>query len=171
MARIRTKWVCGFGPSSWAISIDGFSYHGYSHVAPMLADGSHIDARNDWIKLKDGTWIPPGVQHRPPNYEKWKRWAIVEFEVTEEQEFQYYAFLHQQVVDKVQYDSRAILGIIFGLPLHAKGHYMCSEMFFAVMHKIGVAKPTTVKGYEVSPDDAYLLATAGWGGTVTRKYG
>lgn len=172
MKRLHIKAVCGYGLSSWAIAREGYSVGGWSHIAPMLPDGSHIDARDDWIHAPTKGWgdsrfqpsIAPGVQHRPPNYEKWKRWAVVQFLLPDDQVDRAHRFLWESIGDG--YDSKAIAGFILGLSLHAPAHFICSALGYNFCRTAQLGYDGPIPNYEVSPDDLYLLMTNGWGGKI-----
>lgn len=162
----RVNAVRGFGASSWLISREGMSQGGYSHIAPMLPDGSYIDARNDAIVAPSNGWsvkgypnyIAPGVQHRPPQYELWKKQTIVEVPWTDEQEAIGLAFLKANI--GAQYDQRAIESFVFGVALHGDGQFICSAFELAMCRACGLLPNTPTPEWEVPPDTVFMMLTA-----------
>jgi hypothetical protein len=119
--------VLGRAWSSRAIAWYGCGYGGLSHAAPMLRDGSYIDARNDKMTLK-GQVIPAGVRRRPAGYldnsikhlRLSKRCSLTEYQTWEN-------WLVSQIGDS--YDQASILAFILGVSLTAgDGHWICSAM-------------------------------------------
>ena len=175
---IRFKYCCGFGFSSWLISREGLSWGGFSHVAPMLPDGSYIDARSDVIRAPRGGWkdpagnvltafpptIPAGIQHRPWNYMNNKREVIVEVPCTSVQETLAYKYLNSRIGD--EYDKDAIGSFIFGIPLHSKGHSICSALGLEVMRAVSLTEGNSVQTWEVPPDTLFMFQTEGMGARV-----
>lgn len=175
MSCLRFKYVCGFGLSSWLISRQGLSWGGFSHVAPMLPDGSHIDARSDVIHAPRGGWkdaagnimaqfspaIPSGIQHRPPAYEDWKREVIVEVDCSADQEADAYGYMQRHIGD--QYDKAAIGAFIFGFAMHGRGRAICSAFTLDIMRYVKLTKGTFIKTWEVPPNTMFMVHTEGMG--------
>lgn len=124
---IRLQFVLGAGLSSRLIAWYGNGYRGYSHVDAILRTGELLGARADAIKPRmGGKVIPPGVQIRPPFYEKWVRRCVVEIDSTREEALRWETYLRRQ--EKRPYDTGSILGFILGEELHQAGHWICSAV-------------------------------------------
>lgn len=175
MGALRYKYVCGFGLSSWLISRQGLSWGGFSHVAPMLPDGSHIDARSDIIRAPKGGWkddagnliaafppaIPAGIQHRPGGYEDWLREVVVEVPCTAQQEADAYGYMRRHIGD--QYDDAAIGGFISGFAMHGRGRAICSAFTLDILRFVKLTKGTFIKTWEVPPNTMFMVMTEGMG--------
>lgn len=166
----RTKFVRGFGLSSGLIAREGLSNDGYSHVAPMLPDGSHIDARDNvmhapkvgWIMQGFPDTIPAGVQHRPPQYENWAKQTIVEIPCTEQQASDRVSWLTKHL--GAQYDQGAIESFMFGVRLHGDSQFICSALELTCMHDCDLAHAGLIAEWMVPPDTVFMLQTEGLGG-------
>jgi hypothetical protein len=115
------QFVLGDDWSSEFIAWYGQGYGGYSHVDAILPDGSLLGARSDSVGGQ-----PPGVRIRPPNYEKWKRRAVVTLQSTDQQAQAWRDFLKSQI--GLGYDKADIIGFIIGRPMSTPGHWICSAL-------------------------------------------
>lgn len=161
---IRFQFVLGASFSSRLISWWGSSYNGFSHVDSVLSNGDLIGARSDKVGGK-----PPGVQVRPPNYEKWKRRVVVEIQVAAWQEKAWEKWLKGQV--NKPYDKAAILGFILGIPLHDRGHWDCSACGYGSTKAIKLATKCPIPDSSISPNSFFFLCTAGLGGSIVESEG
>lgn len=172
---IRFMFMLGMGFSSWAIARFGFSAGGWSHVAPMLPDGSYIDSRDDWIHAPPKGWkfpgfapsIPPGVQHRPPNYCKRRRWAVVEIMVTPEQAQEWESYLRKHIGAK--YDRAAIWGFALGRKMHSAKRFICSAFSLSSLERLRVFQKSDIGASEVSPDSLYVMMRARPGSRIVAR--
>ena len=163
-AYVRLSFVCGADWSSRLIAWWGNGAGGFSHVDALLADGTLLGARDDTIKTKEGVAIPPGVQIRPDNYEKWVRREIVKIPCTSQQAADWDAWLRAQV--NSEYDKAAILSFITGTPMHEAGHWICSACQSGGLIQVGLLRPSPIPTSQITPDALYLLATSGIGGQI-----
>lgn len=169
---IRFMFMLGRGFTSWMIARFGFSAGGWSHVAPMLSDGSFIDSRDDWVHAPGKGWkqsifppsIPPGIQHRPPNYCKRKRFAVVEIQVTPEQAREWDAYIRSHIGAK--YDRAAIWGFALGRKMHSRKRFICSAFAMSSLERIGILQKSDIRTFEVSPDSLYVVMRARPGSVV-----
>jgi hypothetical protein len=173
--KIHFAFELGFGWTSYLISRFGFSSHGFSHVRPLLDDGSSIDSYEDAISPPrnaedwpgDYPWvIPPGVQHRPEKFRELKARTVVMVPVTSYQKEAWLKFLWKGVHDKLPYDHAAIEGFTLGGAHHVKDAYICSAWARQSGTHIGLGYHSEVPSYEVSPDMLYAIVQEAWGGKV-----
>lgn len=166
------------GLSSYLISREGMAWGGFSHVLALLPDGSVIDSRSDaqpWLDPesgKPGAGKLAGVRWRPNFYERWVRLAVVEIPCTERQAADWEGNLRSKIGDP--YDPAAILGFIFGLRLHKRGHFICSALQAGAQRRCGLLRNqarSIIPPSGISPDMLFALDTDGLGGTITRRYG
>jgi hypothetical protein len=169
---IRFRFELGYGVFSDLIARFGFSYGGWSHVRPLLDDGSSIDSYEDDIYAPNGGWkgfppvIPSGVQHRPENFRRVKRSCIVEVPVTLKQKQAWLRFLWEGADAGLAYDHAAIEGYILGGNRHARKADICSAWARQSGKHIGLGHRSNVPSHEVSPDMFYAIVQEGWGGQV-----
>ena len=174
---IRFKLVLGYGPSSWMIAKEGLPWGGFSHAINLLADGTVIDARSDKqpCLTKDGKLDPvkrAGVQHRPDDYERWKRSVTIEIPVASGMAAKWEKWLHAQVGD--DYDGAAIWGFIAGVRDHWRRHWICSALCLGSGREVGVFHSghlRMLKDSDCSPDVLCWLASAGAKGEIVERYG
>ena len=121
---IRLQFVLGRGICSAAIA--WFSAGTFSHVDAVLPDGYLLGARSDRIGGK-----APGVQIRPPGYEKWKSRVVMTLAVDRDTEAAFLRFLNAQI-DK-PYDSTAIWGFATGRDWRNPDEWFCSELQTAAL--------------------------------------
>ena len=121
---IRLQFVLGGGLSSAAIA--WFSSGHFSHVDAVLPSGDLLGARSDQIGL-----IPPGVQQRPPMYERWRERVVMKFTTDPAKERKFYDFLHDQLGKP--YDKTAILGFVAGRDWRSADAWFCSELQAAAL--------------------------------------
>lgn len=166
MSEIAVDFLAGTGWSSYWIERAGFPSGGYSHCASVLSDGRYLDARSDTL---DG--VPPGVQIRHPDSERWIRKCRVTLQVTPAEYASWEGNLRAKVTDK--YDKDAILGFLEGRSIHTAGQWICSALAVNGIQHVGrswtaphlglVPFPLRVPSHEISPDVLLLLLeTAGF---------
>lgn len=126
---IRFQFVRAYGLSSTAIA--WFGAGAFSHVDAVMPDGTLIGARSDWIKTPANAkgvwpdWIKPGVQRRPPEYEKWKRRMVLRLDVEAYVAKRFYELNVEQLGKK--YDNSAIWGFAAGRDWRDPRRWFCSE--------------------------------------------
>ena len=126
-----------------------------SHVDAVLPDGSLLGARSDAVGGK-----PPGVQIRPPNYERWSRVERVALVATPEQEAAWLAFLLGEIGKP--YDPLAIFAFPIGTGWHKPGHWICSGLGAAALtvpKPSWLPKPMTHPPEEVTPFELLLVVS------------
>lgn len=173
---IHLRFELGFGPISWLIARSGLPTHNWSHVRPLLDDGSSIDSYESWVHAPRGGWmlgtfppsIPPGVQHRPVSFRKVKATEIVAVPVSAQQKADWLRFLWDGAKAALAYDHAAIDGFVLGANRHARKSFICSAWGRASGRKIGLGYKSTVPSHEVSPDMLYAIAQEAWGGHILR---
>lgn len=164
MPAIRLQFVLGSDLSSRFVAWYGQGYGGYSHVDALLPDGGLLGARADVIR-----GIAPGVQVRPPNYEKWKKRTLIEISSLPEQASAWERWLRMQIGK--QYDQGAILGFITGHHRHDRGHWICSAAQAGALRQCGKLHRFDIPDCQVTPNALHLTVTAGLGGFVISHYG
>ena len=162
MSAVRLSFVLGADWSSRLIAWYGQGVGGWSHVDAVLPSGELLGARSDTIK-----GVAPGVQIRPPGYEKWKRRAIVEVPVTPAQATEWERWLRKQVGR--QYDNGAIWSFIIGGKDHEPGHWICSACQFEGFEHIGLLQRALVEPSQVTPDALFFAVTTGLKGRVVHS--
>jgi hypothetical protein len=171
---IRFKFELGDGPISYLISRFGFSAHGWSHVRPLLDDGSSIDSYESWVHAPKGGWpgyppsIPPGVQHRPPCFRPVKASQVISIPVTAQQKQAWLNFLWDGARKGLAYDHAAIEDFVLGGNRKARKSDICSAWATKTGRVIGLGHHTNVSAREISPDMLYALSQEAWGGVVRR---
>ena len=123
---VRLQFVRAPDPISSLIAWFGKST--FSHVDAILPSGLSwgqegwlLGARSDDVGGK-----PPGVQIRPPDYEKVSLKVVFTVPATEAQEGAFYDFLHKQVGKP--YDKKAILGFVTGRNWRDDDAWFCDEL-------------------------------------------
>jgi hypothetical protein len=171
MDKIAIQFELGEGMLSYLISRFGFSAGGWSHVRPLLPDGTSIDSYEEDIVAPQGGWgdprfpqvIPAGVQHRPASWRPLKRSCVVELTVSDAQARTWESNLWAGV--GLPYDHKAIEGFILGGDRHLKHADICSAWSELNVRKLGIGFPSPVRSHEVGPDMHYYGVTR-LGGTV-----
>lgn len=174
---VRVLFELGHGVISGLIARFGFSSGGWSHVRPLLDDGSSIDSYEDPLFAPRGGWpkdgnaypsvIAPGVRHRPAHFREVKASAIVSIPVTEGQKAEWLEFLWAGARAQLPYDHAAIENFeLGGNRPTPKNAYICSAWMTKSARVIGLGHKSNIPVNEVSPDALFLLAQEGWGGTV-----
>lgn len=157
MSEIAFDFLLGPDLTSRFIAWYGNGYGGYSHVAPVLADGRYLDARSDVLN-----GVPAGIHIREPMSEDWikKRRAtlLVKGDVYDAWE----ANLRARINDL--YGKTDIWGFITGHNEHDDGHWICSaHAIDSVQHIELVPYPLPVPAHQITPNSALLiLATIGF---------
>ena len=157
MSELAADFILGPDWKSRLIAWYGQGAGGYSHVAPVLADGRYLDARNDWLG-----GVPPGVHIRLPSTEAWvkKRRVSLTVSLLEYQEWE--ANLRARIGDG--YGRTDIWDFITGSAKHDSGYWICSAHFIdSLQHIKRIVYPLPVLAHQITPDDALLLvAQAGF---------
>ena len=160
VAEIAFQPVLGSDLSSRLIAWYGQGYGGFSHIDCRLIDGSLVGARSDEIFDPDkDLWIPPGVQIRPPKYEKWVRRGLLRKPCTDD-EYQRWA---GWILSKRgrQYDKGAILDFISGRrDLHRAGEWICSAFGTESLEKLGWLPRLPIPADQVTPNTFIIAACA-----------
>jgi len=159
LSLITLQFVLGADWSSKLISWYGQGYGGYSHVDAVLSDSTLLGARSDKVGGQ-----PPGVQIRPPNYEKWSRRCIVTLAGTQALQPQWETFLRSQV--GLPYDKADIIGLIIGRPLMSQGHWICSALQTAALHLVTLF-PDMPETPQQVPPNMLLFGVLAIGGKVS----
>lgn len=159
MATIAVDFLRGPELSSKLIGWFGKGGDGFSHVAPVLADGRYCDARSDVI-----AGVPAGVQIRRPETELAvyrERWALdVEQSVYDAWE----ANLRARIT--TQYGKGDIVDFIFARPGHLAGHWICSAHAVDALEHVKLVPYQWVNGepllgnwapHQFTPNDALLV--------------
>jgi hypothetical protein len=139
---IRLQFVRGRGISSTAIA--WMSAGLFSHVDSILPDGSLLGSRSDRI-----LGIDPGVQIRPPNYEKWKHRVVFQLAATAVQTDAFYRFLQEEIGKP--YDKLAIVGFAISRNWREEGAWFCSELVAAGLEASGVSPKLYTPSCKVTP--------------------
>ena len=157
MAEATLHFVCASGLSALAIARWGVAEPEFSHVDIVLPDGSYLGARDDAIGGK-----PPGVQIRPPGYEKWIKQATVKLPC----DWGALQTANDWALGEVgkKYDEDAILGIILGQRWHKKGAWICSAFAGTYGHKLAFLKDLFLPAQQTAPN--MLFAMCGAAGAV-----
>jgi len=154
MPQLAFDFILGADLSSRLIAWYGQGYGGYSHVAPVLADGRYLDARNDVI---DG--VPPGVHIRDPNAEKWIKKRRVTMSVSQPCYDAWEANLRARIGD--QYGRTDILAFITGREDHLDGHWVCSaHALDSVQHVKIIPYPLVTAAHQITPNACLLMFEA-----------
>lgn len=178
-AVIRFGFERGYGWKSYWIARFGFPIDGWSHVRPLLDDGSSIDSFESWIYAPPTGWsvpgfpeaIGPGVAHRPPTWRKVKASAVVVVPVTAEQKAKWLKFLWDGVAAHIAYDMGAIEDFIVGKDKAHRNADICSAWARESGRNIWLGHPSNVMSRQVSPDMLYAISQEAWGGTVMLQKG
>ena len=187
---IEYQGVLGKGLSSQLIARLGLtSDKGLSHFDSVLPDwyckrqllpyGSLLGARSDTVKAQTGHMagmpVPPGVQIRPPFYEKWKRRVVFRIPATHEQQIKWVQF-HEAQIGK-PYDRSLILGFAlgnsFGTPRDWRDpdSWICSEEAAAAGEAAGIIEPLYVGPASISPNSLAIALSNARGRRVTEYSG
>lgn len=148
---INLQFVKGYGIGSAAIS--WFSSGVFSHVDLILPDGSLMGARSDAVGGK-----PPGVQIRPPFYERWKKRVVMKLACTELQKQSVIAFNMSQ--EGKPYDRSAIWGFVAGRDWRQQDSWFCSELQAAAIESADLTHPLYAPKSKVTPAALATLLSA-----------
>ncbi len=145
----RLQFVLGYGVVSRAIAY-GSAGH-FSHVDAVLPSGSLYGARSDRIVTPQGVVIEPGVQVRPPFYEKWKERVVMAIPITPDQERALWWFEAQQ--EGKRYDQSAIFAFFTGRvrDWREDDSWFCSELQTAAPEFSGVFPTIYTPASKVTP--------------------
>lgn len=178
-AVIRFLFERGFGWKSALIARFGIPVGGWSHVRPLLDDGSSIDSYEGQIYEPAGGWgvpgfppaIAPGVAHRPPNWRKVKASAVVAIPVTAQQKAEWLKFLWAGAAGHIAYDFGAIEDFIDGKDAVHRNADICSAFARESARHLWLGHPSNIMSRQVSPDMFYALTQEAYGGTVVVQKG
>jgi hypothetical protein len=157
MPSLAFDFILGPDWSSRFIAWYGNGYGGYSHCAPVLADGRYLDARSDVL---DG--VPAGVHIRQPSSERWIKKRRASMIVPQSCYDEWEANLRARIGDG--YGKVDIWGFITGHNDHQNGHWICSaHAINSVQHVKIVPYPLPVPAHQITPNSALLiLASVGF---------
>ncbi len=150
---ITLQFVLADDIASRLIAWYGQGSGGFSHVDAVLPDGRLLGARSDKVGGQ-----PPGVQIRPPDYEKWSRVCRVSIPVTSPKAQDWLFWLTSQVGRP--YDMGSIWGFLWGQNDHTPGRWICSALQTAALEHIEVLPVLPVEPSEVTPNALRLIAVA-----------
>jgi hypothetical protein len=165
---IRLHYSYGRDWSSSAIGI--FSADRLSHVDAVLPDalcdrltyarraqnphgyayGSLMGARYDAIGGR-----PPGVQIRPPGYEKWRRVVLYETPCTENQAKHFWNFMLAQ--EGKSYDWTAVLAFAVNRDWRDPQRWFCSELISAAQEDAQIIPKVFMSVNKVTPASSALI--------------
>jgi len=157
---IRLQFVRGRGLSSAAIA--WMSAGLFSHVDAILPDGSLLGSRSDRI-----LGIDPGVQIRPPGYEKWKHRVVFQLPASEVQTAAFHNFLHEEIGKP--YDKIAIVGFAISRNWREEGAWFCSELVAAGLEAASVCPKLYTPSCKVTPVCLSTVVSALGGRMVHRS--
>ena len=150
LSQIAADFILGHDWPSRLIAWFGQGAGGWSHVAPVLADGRYLDSRSDVLG-----GVPAGVHIRLPETEGWVKKQRVSLEVSPETYAEWEANLRARIGDA--YGKADIEGFITGKPLHTKAQWICSAHFFnSLQHVKLIPYPLTTPAHQITPDGAFL---------------
>lgn len=139
---VTLQFVLGGGLSSQAIA--WFSAGHFSHVDAVAPSGELYGARSDRIGR-----VQPGVQLRPPFYEKWKDRVVMSLSVGVVKEKLFWDFLYAQ--EFKPYDSSAIWGFAAGRNWREADSWFCSELQMAALEYAGVVPALYTPSNKIAP--------------------
>lgn len=125
-----------------------FSAGHFSHVDVVGVRGL-LGARSDTVRLDNGLVIPPGVQWRPHGYATWSETMLLELQVDEVTEYNFWLFMNAQ--EKKSYDHWAIWGFIMARDWREQDTWICSELVTAALEYCHVFKRAVVRANKVTP--------------------
>jgi hypothetical protein len=119
-----------------------------------------IGARSDRVGGVD-----PGVQRRPPDYEKWKRRIVVEYPNSDAAYPEWEAWLKSQI--GMGYDKGDILGFILGTQIMQEGHWICSALQNEALERVKIFRPCPISSQQITPNSLFLMSTQAGGVVAT----
>ena len=150
---MKLQFVLGHDWTSDLIAWFGGANTGFSHVDAVLPDGCLLGSRSDQIGL-----IPPGVQIRPPAYDRWRYYRVLTVPATPAQDVAFYEFLHQQLGKP--YDKTAIVSFILNRNWREDDAWYCSELQTAALEAAGVIPELVSTPAKISPNALSLIVSA-----------
>jgi hypothetical protein len=155
MPKITAQFVAGKALSSRIIILfgGGTDVLGYSHVDLVLPSGRLLGSRSDAI-----LGIPPGVQVRPPFYEKWERREVFELECTTLQQHLFYDYATEQIGKP--YDKLSILGFGVGRNWRDNDAWFCDELLMACTEYANLCSELYLPVNKFTPTSAAVVWTA-----------
>lgn len=133
--------------------IEWFGGGGFSHVDAMLPDGRLLGARSDVIGV-----IPPGVQIRSADYEKWPKRLLLEIPCTVEQSKDFHGFLQGECGKP--YDRLAIVGFAINRNWRDEDSWFCSELVTRALEVAGICPDLRLTPNRITPGACALIACA-----------
>lgn len=137
----------------------GWGYHGFCHVAAVLASGDLLDAQ--WSPAGGK---PAGVQIRPPGYGKWRYIEIVELPSSTEADQAWQAYLESCI--GTPYDREDIVDFGLGWKPAGKG-LICSWLQAKGLAKANKICDLRELFAQFSPDTLYAVVKSIGGMTIT----
>jgi hypothetical protein len=156
---IQVQFVRGASLSSAAIEV--FSAGHLSHVDLVLPDGNLLGARSDAIG-----GAPPGVQIRPPGYEKWLLRVVFSVPATDAQALAFWNFARAQVGKP--YDKLAIFAFVINRNWRDDDAWFCSELCMRCFEVAGVVQQLFSTPNKITPVMAANTLSAVPGVTYVR---
>lgn len=163
--KVEVQFVLGTGISSSAIA--WFGGGAFSHVDAVMPDKTLIGARSDVIYplMPDGTTspkpIPPGVQRRPANYERWKTKVVASLVVPTDKANKFYDLNISQIGKA--YDTTAIWGFVTGRDWRDPRDWFCSELQSWCFEGALILPKLSTPINKINPSTLYFgLSTAGF---------
>lgn len=154
------QFVLGSGISSQAIA--WFSAGHFSHVDAVLPGGGYLlGARSDRVGHR-----PPGVEIRPPAYEKWKERVVMSLEVEPSRAKKFGEFLNAQLGKP--YDKTAIWGFAAGRDWREDDSWFCSELQPAALEYSNILPALYAPVNKITPAGFAIILSA-VGASVTEK--
>jgi hypothetical protein len=162
MPQIAADFLLGPDWESRLISWFGQGANGWSHVAPVLADGRYLDARSDvCVRVNERCnvpyRVPAGVHIRDPQSEKWVKKCRVSLEVDQPTYDAWEENLRTRIGDG--YGVSDIWAFITGRDRHKAAHWVCSAHWIdSLQHIKKVRYPLQIQAHQITPDAAYLIS-------------
>jgi hypothetical protein len=154
MAVIAADFILGPDLASRFIAWYGEGYGGWSHVAPVLADGRYLDARDDVLN-----GVPAGVHIRQAWSEPWKLKRRISLTVDQPIYDAWEANLRARIGDG--YGRFDIWSFISGRNDHKPGHWICSAHFIdSLQHIKLVPFPLPIEAHSITPNAALLIGAS-----------
>lgn len=160
---IAFQFVCGSDLASRAIAWYGTGYGGYSHVDAIIMHDSPVfrEEKAGWLigaRADQIGSIPPGVQMRPPAYEKVIRRCVAVLPCTENEQMAADQFIESQL--RKAYDKTSIWGFLLGRPWHSKGHWICSALQTQRLRMAGRIGSLPEPDSQITPNSLLLILAA-----------
>jgi hypothetical protein len=125
----------------------------FSHVDLVEADGRLYGARSDAVG-----GVPPGVQSRPPDYEKFARRVRMSFSSTPAEEKTFWDFAYAQ--RGKPYDTTAILAFVANRDWRTPDAWFCSELATASLETAAICPPLYSPVNKIEPVTLAIVCSA-----------